>query len=166
MTKKSKVLYYSCLIVNVVCFILDFSPLDFEFFRTSFPITLILIGLWLMVRAFSLKIDSSLFIGTTFMLCGILNLVIFMLDYFAKIKFYNQAWPYYLFSLAIASLLTAIYFKDKMQAKLFVLFLGLGLILLLFVQNLINIGWTVALAITWFIIYFVFNLIVFKRRKK
>ena len=166
MSKKSKILYYSCLIVNVICFILDFLPIDFEFFRISFPVTLILIGIMLLVRAISLKIDSSLFIGLTLLLCGIINFVLFLLDKFNQLKMYNQSWPYYLFALALASLITAIFFKDKLQAKLFVLFLGLGLILLLFVQNIINLWWTIGLSIVWFIIYFVVNIIIFKRRKK
>ena len=166
MGKKSKILYFSCLIVNIICFILDFLPIDFEFFRISFPVTLILIGLWLMVRAFSLKIDSSLFIGTAFFLCGIINFVLFLLDKFQKLKMYNQSWPYYLFALAIASLITAIFFKDKLQAKLFVLFLVFGLILLLFVQNLLNLWWTIGLSVAWFVIYFAINIIVYKRRKK
>ena len=166
MGKKSKILYYSCLFVNVICFALDFLPIDFEFFRISFPITLVVIGIWLIVRAFSLKIDSSLFIGIAFSLCGIINFVLFFLDKFSKLKVYNLAWPYYLFALAIASLITAIYFKDRLQAKLFVLFIGLGAILLLFVQNILNLWWTIGLCIAWFVLYFAINILIYKRRNK
>lgn len=165
MGKKSKILYYSVLLVNVVCFILDLLPINFPFFRISFAVSLILIGILLVVRAFSLKIDSSMFIGITLFICGILNFVL----YFGQTQFnldINQFWPYYLFAIAFASLVTAIYFKDKLQIKLFILFLGFGLITLLFVQDLINLWWMIGLLIGWFVIYFVVNIIMFKKRRK
>ncbi len=170
MTKKSKILYYSCLIVNVVCFILDFLPgfqaNNFEFFRISFPVTLIVIGIWLLVRAFSLKIDSSMFIGSALLLCGAIRLVVFLAKKFGGVLLGNLEWALYLFALSIASLVTAIYFKDKFQFKLCVLFLGLGLIVLLCVQNLIPLWLAITLAGVWFVLYFVLNIVMFKRRKK
>ncbi len=166
MGKKSKILYFTLLFVNIVCFILDFLPLPVEinFFTYSFPASLILIGLLLMIRAFSLKLDSSLFIGVVAILGGFLNIL-------SKLgsKFWgwdvNQFWPYYLFAFAIASLVTAIYFKDKLQFKLFVLFLGFGLIVLLFVQHIIVLWAFIVLLIAWFAAYFTFNIIMAKRRK-
>ena len=86
-----------------------------------------------------------------------------MVLYFADFPS-NQYWPYYLFSLALASIITGIYFKDKLQLKLFVLFLGFGLISLLFVQELINLGWFIGFMIAWFIGYFVVNIIIFKKK--
>ena len=77
----------------------------------------------------------------------------------------NQFWPYYLFALAIASLVTAIYFKDKFQVKLFFLFLGFGFIVLLFVQHLIVLWVMIVLLIVWFAGYFTINSILAKRRK-
>ncbi len=163
MGKKSKILYYSVLIVNVVCFILDLLPINFPFFRISFAVSLMLIGILLIVRAFSLKLDSSMFIGIVLLLCGILNFVL----YFGQTKGgwqVSQFWPYYLFAVAAASLFTGLYFKDKFQLKLFFLFLGFGLITLLFVQKIINLWWMIGLLVGWFILYFVFNII--KGRKK
>lgn len=166
MGKKSKILYFTLLIVNIVCFVLDFLPLpvDINFFTYSFPASLILIGLLLMIRAFTLKLDSSLFIGVVSLLGGVLNIL-------SKLgsKFWNwdvnQCWPYYLFALAIASLVTAIYFKDKFQVKLFFLFLGFGFIVLLFVQHLIVLWVMIVLLIVWFAGYFTINSILAKRRK-
>ena len=165
MGKKSRILYWSCLIVNLICFILDLLPLPTEIavFRFSFPATLILVGLLLISRAVTLKLDSSMFIGIILFFLGGLN----AFSYIGQITFnldINQLWPYYLFALSLASLVTAIYFKDKLQYKLFVLFLVFGLITLLFVQKLIILGWYVALMIFVFIAYFVINLIITKKR--
>ena len=165
MGKKSKILYWSVLIVNVVCFVLDLLPINFPFFRISFAVSLMLIGILLFVRAVSLKIDSSMFIGITLFCCGVLN---FML-YFFQIKLnvdINQFWPYYLFSVALASLITGLYFKDKLQFKLFILFLGFGLITLLFVQKLLVLWLFIVLMVLWFVAYFVVNTILSKKRRK
>jgi len=143
----------------VVCFILSLLPINFPFFRISFAVSLLLIGLLLIVRAFNYKIDSSLFFGVSLFCFGILNMVLYFADFPS-----NQYWPYYLFSLALASIITGIYFKDKLQLKLFVLFLGFGLISLLFVQELINLGWFIGFMIAWFIGYFVVNIIIFKKK--
>lgn len=161
MGKKSKILYYTVLLVNLVCFILDLLPINFPFFRISFAVSLILIGLLLVVRAFTFKIDSSMFFGIVLFEFGILNMVL----YFTSIPT-KQFWPYYLFALCIASLLTGLYFKDKLQLKLSVLFLGFGLISLIFVQSLIKLWLFIVLMVAWFIGYFVINSILFKRGKK
>lgn len=165
MGKKSKILYWSCLIVNLVCFILDLLPLPTEVavFRFSFPATLILIGLLLISRAVTLKIDGSMFIGIILFLLGGLN----AFSYIGQITFnldINQLWPYYLFAISLASLVTGIYFKDKLQYKLFVLFLFFGLITLLFVQKLIILGWYITLMILVFVVYFAINILISKKR--
>ena len=163
MGKKSKILYYSVLLVNIVCFILDLLPINFPFFRISFAVSLILIGLLLIARSVSLKLDSSMFIGVLLLLCGILNAT----SYFGQVHFglnINQLWPYYLFAVAAASFITAVYFKDKLQAKICVLFIGFGFISLIFVQNLLNLWWFVGLMIAWFVAYFTANIIISKKR--
>ncbi len=165
MGKKSRILYLSVLLVNVVCFILDLLPINFPFFRISFAVSLMLIGLLLIVRAFSLKIDSSMFFGISLLLCGILNFVL----YFTQIRLgidINQFWPYYLFALCLASFFTGLYFRDKLQFKLCILFLGFGLITLLFVQSLIPLWLMITLLAVWFIGYFIINTILFKKRRK
>ena len=161
MSKKSKIFYYAILATNVLMFILDLLPLPtkFEFFRTSFGVTLILIGIMLAIRAFSLKIDSSLFFGVVLFCCGVLNIVI----YFAKLPT-SQMWPYYFFAVSIGSIITAIYFKDKLQIKIFFLTLGFGLITLLFVQHLIKLWLMIVLVVVWFVLYFVVNTLLYKRR--
>ncbi len=164
MGKKSKIFYYSVLLVNVVFFILDLLPINFPFFRISFAVTLILIGIMLAIRAFTLKIDSSLFFGVVLFCCGILNFVVYFSEKYLNIGT-SQLWPYYLFAVAVASLITAIYFKDKLQLKVFMLFLGFGLITLLFVQNLINLWLMIVLLVVWFVVYFIINLVLYKRRK-
>ena len=164
MGKKSKILYYSVLLVNIVCFILDLLPINFPFFRVSFAVSLILIGILLLTRAFTLKIDSSMFLGTLLLLCGILNAV----GYFGQVHFnlnINQLWPYYLFAVMVASFVTFLYFKDKLQAKISLLFFGWGVIALLFVQNLLNLVWFIVLMISWFVAYFVINIIIAKKRR-
>ena len=167
MGKKSKILYFTLLIVNVICFILDFLPLpvDINFFTYSFPASLILIGLLLIIRGFSLKMDSSLYIGIVSLLGGVLNILSKIGDKLWNWDI-NQFWPYYLFAFALASLVTALYFKDKLQIKLFILFLGFGLIVLLFVQHLIVLWLMIVLLVVWFIGYFTINLILAKRRNK
>lgn len=166
MGKKSKILYYSVLVVNITCFILDLIPgINFPFFRISFALSLMLIGLQLIARAVTLKLDSSLFIGILLFLFGALN----MLLYFGQV--YNflttaQIVPYYLFSISLASLVTGLYFKEKLQLKICVLFLGFGLITLLFVQHLLILGWYIGLMVAWFIGYFIINNILFKKRSR
>ena len=91
----------------------------------------------------------------------IIAAIIFMIALFVV----NQFWPYYLFAFALASLVTAIYFKDKLQFKLFFLFLGFGLIVLLFVQHIIVLWLMIVLLVLWFIGYFTINLILAKRSK-
>ena len=166
MGKKSKILYYSVLIVNVVCFLLDLIPgIKFTFFRISFAVSLILIGLLLIVRSLKLKLDSSMFIGIILFWFGLFNglqyfAIVFDWDWLTTLKIV----PYYLFSIAFASLITGIYFKHKLQLKLCVLFLGFGAITLLFSLKLLGLWWYVGIMIAWFIAYFVVNLVIFKKR--
>jgi len=166
MGKKSKILYYSVLIVNLTCFILDLIPgITFPFFRISFALSLMLIGLLLITRAVTLKLDSSLFIGILLFLFGVLN----MLLYFGQLYGWLttlQIVPYYLFSVAVASFITSLYFKDRLQMKVFILFLGFGLITLLYATKLLILGWYIGLMVAWFVIYFVTNLIIFRKRSR
>ena len=164
MGSKSKILYFSVLIVNVICFILDLLPINFPFFRVSFGVSLILIGLLLIVRSVNYKIDSSLFFGVILMLFGVLNLVL----YFGQTKFGmdpNELWPYYLFAVAVGSFVTYVVFKDKIQFKIFILFLGFGLITLLFVRHLLILWVYITLMIVWFIVYFTINIIINRRKR-
>ena len=166
MGKKSKILYYSVLFVNLSCFLLDLIPgINFPFFRISFAVSLMLIGLLLISRAISLKLDSSMFIGILLFLFGLLN----MLLYFGQT--YNwltvgKIVPYYLFAISIACLITGLYFKEKLQLKLFVLFLGFGVIALLYSFKLFGLWWFVGIMIGWFVLYFIFNIILSKKRSR
>lgn len=164
MGKKSKILYYSVLIVNIGCFILDLIPgLDFPFFRISFALSLILIGLLLLSRAISLKLDSSMFIGVLLLCFGILNMLLYFGQTYEWLTV-RQIVPYYLFGVALGSLTTGLYFKEKLQIKIFILFLGFGLITLLFSLKLLILGWYIGLMVAWFVIYFIANLVIFKKR--
>ena len=165
MGKKSKIFYYSILIVNVIFFLLDLLPINFPFFRISFAVTLLLIGIMLIIRAISLKLDSSLFFGVVLFCCGILNMVVYFGGKYLGLNL-NQLWPYYLFAVALGSLITAMYFKDKLQIKIFLLFLGFGLITLLFVQHLIKLWLMIVLLVLWFVVYFTVNIILHKKRSK
>ena len=166
MGKKSKILYYSVLFVNLACFILDLIPgINFPFFRISFAVSLMLIGLLLITRAVTLKLDSSMFIGSLLFMFGVLN----MLLYFGQT--YNwltvtRIVPYYLFAISLSSLITGLYFKEKLQLKIFVLFLGFGLITLLFVEKVLILGWYIGIMVAWFVVYFIINTILFKKRSK
>lgn len=163
MGKRSKIFYYSVLLVNVAFFILDWLPLNlpFAFFRISFPVSLTLIGILLIIRSVNFKIDSSMFFGITLMITGVIDLV----EKLSKTITTAHIWPYYLFAIAVASLVTAIYFKDKLQTKLCVLFFGFGLISVLFANKLIVLWLYITLMIVWFVGYFTFNIIKAKRRK-
>ena len=163
MGRKSKILYYTVLIVNVACFILDLLPIPFPFFRISFALSLTLIGILLIARAVSLKIDSSLFFGVGIFCCGILNFVLYFGQTYYAMNV-AQLWPYYLFAVALASLSTYVYFKDKLQLRLFVLFSGFGVISLLFSLALLNLVWFIVLMVVWFIAYFIINIVISKRR--
>ncbi len=168
MGKKSKILYYTVLFVNLGCFILDLIPgINFSFFRISFAVSLILIGLLLITRAVKLKLDSSMFIGIILFWFGVFN----GLQYFAVIFDWSSVTtkaiiPYYLFAVSFASLCTFLYFKDKLQFKLFILFLGFGFITLLFSLDVLKSWWFVGLLIAWFVVYFVANLVIFKKRSR
>lgn len=167
MTKKSKILYYSVLVVNIVCFILDILPFPttFSFFRYSFSVSLLLIGLLLLVRSVTYKLDSSMFIGILFIGLGLIQLFLNIGTRYWGITI-NQFWPYYLFAVALSSLITGLYFKDKLQMKLFILFVGFGFFTLMYVQNVITILWLyVVLMIVWFVVYFTVNMILSKRRR-
>ena len=164
MGKKSKILYYSVLFVNLGCFILDLIPgINFPFFRISFAISLMLIGLLLITRSISLKLDSSMYIGVLLFCFGVLN----MLNYFGQGKWITilQIVPYYLFAFALASLVTGLYYREKLQLKLFILFFGFALITLLYAQKLLILGWYIGIMVAWFIVYFAVNIIMIKRRR-
>lgn len=163
MGKRSKIFYYSVLLVNVAFFILDWLPLNlpFAFFRISFPVSLILIGILLIIRAVNFKFDSSMFFGVTLLLTGGIDL----LEKLSKSINTVHVWPYYLFAIAIASLVTAVYFKDKLQTKLCILFFGFGLISVMFANKLIVLWLYIVMMIIWFAGYFAYNIIKAKRRK-
>ena len=166
MGKKSTILYYSVLFVNSACFLLDLIPgITFPFFRISFAVSLMLIGLLLITRAITLKLDSSMFIGTLLFIFGSLNMMLYFGQTYGWLSV-SQIVPYYLFAVAVAGLTTGLYFKDKLQIKIFVLFLGFGIITLLFVQKLLILGWYIGLMVAWFVLYFAVNLILFKKRSK
>lgn len=163
MGKKSKILYYSILGVNLLCFILDLLPINFPFFRISFAVTLVLIGALLVARSVTLKLDSSMFLGISFFICGILNGLL----YFGQLYWgwtANEFWPYYIFAISFASMCTAIYFKEKIMAKVFVLTLGFGVITLMFSLGFIKLWLLITLLIIWFVAYFVFNIISHRKR--
>ena len=163
MGKKSKIFYYSVLVVNVLFFILDLLPLKlpFAFFRISFPVSLTLIGILLINRSVIYKLDSSMFFGIVLMLIGGLDL----LEKLSATITTWHIWPYYLIAVSLASLVTAIYYKDKLQMKLFALFLGFGLISIIYANNLIMLWLYIVLMIVWFVGYFTFNILKAKRRK-
>ena len=73
-------------------------------------------------------------------------------------------WPYYVYAVAIASLITSLYFKDKLQLKLFILFLGFGAFTTLFVYGLLFLWLYITLMVVWFIGYFVINILISKKR--
>ena len=165
MGKKSKILYYSVLIVNFLCFILDLLPINFPFFRISFALSLMLIGLLLLSRAVTLKLDSSMFIGTLLFLFGVLNMLLYFGQTYNWLTVFDIV-PYYVFSVALSSIVTGLYFKEKLQLKMFVLFFGFGIITLFFSQQLLVLGWYIGIMIAWFILYFVVNLVLFKKRSR
>ncbi len=161
MGKKSKILYFSILGVNLACFVLDLLPINFPFFRISFSITMMLIGTLLLARAVTLKLDSSMFLGISFFICGIFNGLMYFMDLNQ-----NMFWPYYIFAFAFASLCTSIYFKEKVMLKVFLLLLGFGAITLLFTLSIIKFWIMITLLVVWFVLYFVFNTLMHKRRSK
>jgi len=163
MGKKSKIFYYSVLIVNVLFFVLDWLPLNlpFAFFRISFPVSLTLIGILLINRSVIYKLDSSMFFGIILALTGVLDLV----EKLTKTITTAHIWPYYLIAIGIASLVTAICYKDKLQRKLCFLFFGFGLISILFANNLMPLWLFITLMVIWFVSYFAYNIIKAKRRK-
>ena len=99
------------------------------------------------------------------MLVGLLNGVSYIGNAYFGLDV-NQLWPYYLFAIAIASFVTSVYFKDRLQGKLCVLFLGFGAITLLYIQKIILLWLFIVLMIVWFIAYFAFNVVQAKRRRK
>ena len=158
MGNKSKILYFTVLIVNLACFLLDLTPINFPFFRISFAVTLSLIGILLITRGITIKIDSSLLLGMLFLSFGVLNGI----AYFTQL--YNVLWPYYLYTSAIACLITGIYFKNNVELKFSLLLVGFGIIIHLFVFKLMAIWLFILLMVSWFVLYFAVNSIIFKRR--
>ena len=111
MGKKSKILYLTVLLVNLTCFILDLTPINFPFFRISFAVTLVLVGILLITRGLTQKIDSSFLLGMLFLAFGILNGV----SYFTKL--YSHLWPYYMYASALACLICGLYFRNNVEVK-------------------------------------------------
>lgn len=165
MGKKSKIFYLTVLLVNLTCFILDLFPIKFPFFRISFAVSLILIGIQLMIRGISLKIDASVLFGIMFLMFGGLNMFSYFGDRFFSLDI-NLLWPYYIFSISFACLITAVMFKDKLQYRLCVLFLVAGGLTVLKVYNILNVWWFVGLLVLWIIVYLIFNNIMYKKRNK
>ena len=166
MGKKSKILYYSVLFVNLSCFILDLIPgINFPFFRISFAVSLILIGLLTITRAVTLKLDSSMFIGVLLLQFGVLNMLLYFGQAYQWLTTATII-PYYIFAVSIASLATGLYFKEKTQLRICILFLGFGVITLLFSLKLLLLGWYIGTMIAWFIVYFLTNIIIAKKRRR
>ena len=92
-----------------------------------------------------------------------------MLLYFGQVKGFltvGKIVPYYLWSVSISSLVTALYFKDRLQFKICILFLGFGLITLLFSLKQLLLGWYIGIMLAWFVLYFIVNIILFKKRSR
>ena len=106
-----------------------------------------------------------MFIGTLLFIFGVLNMLLYFGQLYEWLSV-KQIVPYYLFAVSLAGLVTGLYFKEKLQIKLFVLFLGFGGITLLFVQNLLILGLYIGLMIAWFVLYFIVNIILAKKRSK
>ena len=160
MNKRVNIFYITTVAVAVACLILDliFPDNTFSFLGICFALTMLVYGLCLIIRGFSLKIDSSLFLGIVILVFGIIS----TMTYFTQWG-YLDLWHYILLGTSFASFITGIYFKANVQKRLAVLFLGAFVIAFLFQIDLYNI-WVMLVGIVgWIIGFIIFNNIISRR---
>lgn len=162
MNKKTSIFYITTVAVAVACLILDliFPNNTFSYLGICFALTMLVYGICLIVRGVRFKIDSSLFLGVTILVFGVISIM----TYFTPWGYFDL-WHYIILGAGLASLIAGIYFKSAGLKKLTILFVGLFVFALLFQINLYK--WWVMLIImlVWIIGFLMVNNILHNRRK-
>lgn len=161
MNKRINIFYITTVIVAIACLILDliFPNNAFSFLGICFALTMLVYGLCLIIRGLRFKIDSSLFLGIVILVFGIIS----TMTYFTPWGYF-KLWHYLLLGISLASFVTGIYFKVKVQKKLALLFLGIFIIAFLFQINLYNIWIMLAITAIWVIGFIIVGNIIGGRR--
>ena len=108
MNKKTSIFYITTVAVAVACLILDliFPDISFSFLGICFALTMLVYGICLILRGFKFKIDSSLFLGITIFVFGIIT----TMTYFTPWGYF-KLWHFLLLGFSLASFITGLYFK-------------------------------------------------------
>ena len=162
MNKRTNIFYITTVVVAIVCLILDliFPNNTFSFLGICFALTMLVYGFCLIVRGVRFKIDSSLFLGISIFVFGVIS----TMTYFTPWGYF-RLWHYLLLGMSLASFVTGIYFKTNVQKKLAVLFLGAFVLAFLFQISLYNVWIMLILMSVWLIGFIIVNNILHNRRK-
>ena len=162
MKRKSNIFYLSTVGVAIACLILDliFQDISFSFLGICFAITMLVYGVCLIVRGFSFKIDSSLFLGIIIFVFGVITSI----TYFTPFGYF-VLWHYMLLGASLSSIVTGLYFKILTQKKLSIFFLGLFVITLLYQLGLYNLLIMFAIMAVFTLAFIIVNNILYNRRK-
>ena len=158
--KKTHILKLSLGICFFLCaFFIAFSIFYFKRYDLWFYIFSCFVGIYLFIKSFLLKIDSSCYFGSLLLFFGISGLCIniFTLD-FKEV--------YFLISTALASIMVFLFFKQTFHLLLAFMFTYESVNLYLFLSKIINLtNFLVLNAFLLFIFSFI-CVIIFRKSKK
>lgn len=162
MNKRTNIFYITTVVVAIACLILDliFPNNTFSFLGICFALTMLVYGFCLIVRGVRFKIDSSLFLGISIFVFGVIS----TMTYFTPWGYF-KLWHYLLLGMSLASFVTGIYFKTNVQKKLAILFLGAFVLAFLFQISLYNVWIMLILMAVWLMGFIIVNNILHNRRK-
>ncbi len=163
MNKKISVFYIVTVAVAITCLILDMvmPNSSFSYLGICLGVTMLVYGITLIIRAFVLKIDASMFLGVIIFSFGVVT----TLTYFTPFS-YVDLWHYLLLGVSLASFATGIYFKVPAQKKLAGLFLGFFVIAFIYQQlHLFKLWIMFVLMLIWLVGFIVGNNIIMRRRR-
>lgn len=158
MYDKFMIVFCSSLIGAYVYFLFnDFFGIDFS--DVWFSLALVFLSLPVFVRSIYFKSDSSLWVSSLLIWCGISGIFknAFLIDM-------SLFYPAYIFSLSFASFVVFLFFRQKIHLKLFALILFEVIILVSYKLNYIpsvvflfaNISYCTIIAV-WFVVRLLIN---------
>lgn len=121
------IITFLCYLVTLAYFFIIGKPLEIWF-----SVGVIILGFNSLLKSWFFQLDSSLYIGSMLIFIGIASLIqnFFMIDL-------SLFYPWYIFSLAFASLMVFSIFRQKIHFKLFVIVCLEVIILLIYKLRLL-----------------------------
>ena len=157
--KKSKILKASAIINFLFAlFFLLFTFFYFKRYDFWFFIVCFYFGVYLLSKGGLFISDSSVYFGSILFFIGISGCLVHIFNITISI-------PFYLFSFAIASIITLLFFREIYHIYLALLFVVEGLLVYLFQAKIINLVLFLLLNAILFFIFLIYCVIIFRKIK-